>query len=143
MIQKKNEVGTCDKDPRLASGEIRLFPEGGGGLVSTAPDYMRFCQMLLNGGELDSVRILEKKTVELMRYPHHEDWFGLGFAVVNDKESEDTDDKESKNTPESIGSYSWGGAAGTLFWIDPEKELIGLLMTQISDVSSSTINLKY
>ena len=78
-----------------------------------------------------------------MRYPHHDGWFGLGFSVVNDKESEDfdekddEDDKEPKDTPESIGSYSWGGAAGTLFWIDPEKELIGLLMTQTSDVSSS------
>ena len=68
-----------DKDPRLASGEIRFFPGGGGGLVSTAPDYMRFCQMLLNGGELNGVRILKKETVERMRYPHHDGWFGLGF----------------------------------------------------------------
>ena len=135
--KEKMRLERVEKDPRLASGEIRFFPGGGGALVSTAADYMRFCQMLLNGGELDGVRILDKKTVELMRYPHHEGWFGLGFAVVNDKESEDTDDKEPKDTPESIGSYSWGGAAGTLFWIDPEKELIGLLMTQISDVSSS------
>ena len=135
--EQKMMLERVDKDPRLASGEIRFFPGGGGGLVSTAADYMRFSQMLLNGGELDGVRILDKKTVELMRYPHHEGWFGLGFSVVNDKESEDTDDKEPKDTPESIGSFSWGGAAGTIFWIDPEKELIGLLMTQISDVSSS------
>ena len=135
--EQKMMLERVDKDPRLASGEIRFFPGGGGGLVSTAADYMRFSQMLLNGGELDGVRILDKKTVELMRYPHHDGWFGLGFSVVNDKESEDTDDKEPKDTPESIGSFSWGGAAGTIFWIDPEKELIGLLMTQISDVSSS------
>ncbi len=135
--EEKMRLERVDKDPRLASGEIRFFPGGGGALVSTASDYMRFCQMLLNGGELDGVRILEKKTVELMRYPHHDGWFGLGFSVVNDKESEDTDNKEPKDTPESIGSYSWGGAAGTIFWIDPEKEVVGLLMTQISDVSSS------
>ena len=134
---QKMRLERVDKDPQLASGEIRFFPGGGGALVSTAADYMRFCQMLLNGGELDGVRILGKKTVELMRYPHHDGWFGLGFSIVNDKESGDTDDKEPKDTPESIGSYSWGGAAGTIFWIDPEKELIGLLMTQISDVSSS------
>ena len=136
---KKEEIKLerVDKDPRLASGEIRFFPGGGGGLVSTAPDYVRFCQMLLNGGEFEGVRILKKETVELMRYPHHDGWFGLGFSVVNDKKSEDADAKEPKDTPESVGSYSWGGAAGTLFWIDPEKELIGLLMTQISDVSTS------
>ena len=133
----KMKLERVDKDPRLASGEVRFFPGGGGALVSTAADYMRFSQMLLNGGELEGVRILKEETVELMRYPHHDGWFGLGFSVVNDKESKDTDDKEPKDTPESIGSYSWGGAAGTIFWIDPEKELIGLLMTQISDVSSS------
>ena len=130
--EEKMKLERVDKDPRLASGEIRFFPGGGGGLVSTASDYMRFCQMLLNGGELDGVRILKKETVELMRYPHYNGWFGLGFSVVNDKKSKDLDDedstdkdddKELKDTPESVGSYSWGGAAGTLFWIDPEKEV--------------------
>ena len=135
--KEKMKLERVDKDPRLESGAIRFFPGGGGGLVSTAPDYLRFCQMLLNGGEFEDVRILKKETVERMRYPHHEGWFGLGFSVVNDKKSKDTDDKEPKDTPESIGSYSWGGAAGTLFWIDPEQELIGLLMTQIGDVSTS------
>ena len=133
----KMRLERVEKDPPLENDEIRFFPGGGGALVSTAPDYMRFSQMLLNGGELEGVRILKKETVELMRYPHHEGWFGLGFSIVNGPESKDTDAKAPKDTPESIGSYSWGGAAGTLFWIDPEKELIGLLMTQISDVASS------
>ena len=133
---EKVRLERVDKDPPIQNDEIRFFPGGGGALISTAPDYMRFCQMLLNGGELEGTRILKKETVELMRYPHHDNWFGLGFAVVTDKE-EPTDDKEPSDTPESIGSYSWGGAAGTIFWIDPEKELIGLLMTQISDVASS------
>ena len=133
----KISLERVEKDPPLENDEVRFFPGGGGGLVSTAPDYIRFCQMLLNGGELEGVRILKKETVERMRYPYHDGWFGLGFSIVNDKESKDTDDKEPKDTPESTGSYSWGGAAGTIFWIDPEKELIGLLMTQISDVASS------
>ena len=106
-----------------ANDEFTFFPSGGGGLVSTAADYMRFSQMLLNGGELDGVRILGKKTVELMRYPHHDNWFGLGFSVVTDKEPPDI--------LESIGNFSWGGAAATIFWIDPKEELIGLLMTQL------------
>ena len=133
---QKMKLERVDKDPPIQNGKIRFFPGGGGGLISTAPDYMRFCQMLLNGGELEGIRILKEKTVELMRTPHHDDWFGLGFAIVTDKE-ESTDAKEPSDTPESIGSYSWGGAAGTIFWIDPEKELIGLLMTQIGDVGSS------
>ena len=102
---------------------FNFFPSGGGGLVSTAADYVRFSQMLLNGGELDGVRILGKKTVELMRYPHHNNRFGLGFAVVTDN--------EPPNVLESVGNFSWGGAAATTFWIDPQEELIGLLMTQL------------
>ena len=111
----------------LANDDVTFFPSGGGGLVSTAADYLRFCQMLLNGGELDGVRILKSETVELMRYPHHQygkdGAFGLGFHVVTRKDN----DKEKRST----GAYSWGGAAATTFWIDPEKELIGILMTQL------------
>ena len=112
-----------ERDAPLANDELSFFPSGGGGLVSTAADYMRFSQMLLNGGELDGVRILGKKTVELMRYPHHDDWFGLGFRVVTHK--------NPPNILNSVGNFSWGGAAATTFWIDPEEELIGLLMTQL------------
>ena len=107
----------------LSSDEFNFFPSGGGGLVSTAADYMRFSQMLLNGGELDGIRILGKKTIELMRYPHHDDWFGLGFAVVTDK--------EPPNILESVGNFSWGGAAATTFWIDPKEKLVAVLMTQL------------
>ena len=111
------------KRAAIAIDEFTFFPSGGGGLVSTAADYMRFSQMLLNGGELDGVRILGKKTVELMRYPHHDDWFGLGFRVVTRK--------NPPNILESMGNFSWGGAAATTFWIDPQEELVGLLMTQL------------
>ncbi len=130
MIYRATEAGglTPVKKPPLATDNVTFFPSGGGGLVSTAADYLRFCQMLLNGGELDGVRILKKETVELMHSPHqkyHRDgWsYGLGFHVV-------TRENIHKNK-RSTGTFSGGGLAGTLFWIDPEKELIGILMTQI------------
>ena len=108
------------------------FESGGGGLVATARDYMRFSQMMLNGGELDGVRILSPKTVDLMTTNHIGDMglgfgrkgvgFGLDFAVVlNPGEVGEVS---------SAGEYNWGGAAGTRFWIDPQEQLIGLFMVQ-------------
>lgn len=108
---------------------------GGGGLVSTTRDYLRFCQMLLNGGELDGRRILSRKTIELMTTDHVEGirrastvlspgyGFGLGFAVHIDQA------KSGLNG--SLGEYNWGGLAGTIFWIDPAEEMIGLYMIQM------------
>lgn len=119
---KENGLDRVGEAP-LAKDDVSFFPSGGGGLVSTAGDYMRFAQMLLNGGELDGVRILGKKTVELMRYPHHDNWFGLGFSVVTRK--------DPPNTLDSVGNYGWSGAAATTFWVDPEEDLIALLMTQL------------
>jgi CubicO group peptidase (beta-lactamase class C family) len=106
---------------------------GGGGLVSTAEDYARFCQMLLNGGEFGGVRILGSETVELMVSDHlagiddRRDLgpygFGLGFAV--------TKDRGVSGEILSAGSYGWGGMAHTGFWIDPQEELVGVFMTQL------------
>ena len=117
----------------VASGPLSFFHSGGAGLQSTAADYLRFCQMLLNDGELDGVRLLGRKTVELIRMNHISDeWqplertgcgFGLGFAVV-------TNVAETHSLG-SEGTYSWGGLASTTFWIDPVEELIGILMTQL------------
>ena len=105
---------------------------GGGGLVSTARDYLRFSQMMLNGGELDGVRILSPKSVELMTSNHLGELkmgfglrgvgFGLGFAVALNQ--------GDIGELGSAGEYNWGGAAGTRFWIDPEEQLIGLFMVQ-------------
>ena len=118
----------------LESNELSSYDEsathfsGGGGLVSTAADYWRFCQMMLNGGH----RILSRKSVELMTSDHLHgisgfarsgSTFGLGFAV--------TTDVGQAGSLGSVGSFSWGGAAGTRFWIDPQEELIGIFMVQI------------
>ena len=112
---------------------------GGIGLVSTAADYMRFAQMLLNGGELDGVRLLGRKTVELMRTNHlpqelipiqvrphtlHGCGFGLGFRVLVHP--------AGAGRLGSAGEFGWGGYASTSFFIDPQEELIGLLLTQLA-----------
>jgi CubicO group peptidase (beta-lactamase class C family) len=108
---------------------------GGAGLVSTAMDYARFVQMLLNGGELDGVRLLSRKTVELMSTDHLGDLpavsptlpmgygFGLTFAVNRGP--------GKTGIIGSTGEYNWGGAAGTSFWIDPQEQMIGVFMVQI------------
>lgn len=107
---------------------------GGGGLVSTTGDYLRFAQMLLNKGELDGVRLLGRKTVERMTTdslplgvsldndPSRGVGFGLGVSVLNDL--------GKSKVLGSVGNYGWGGAANTNFWIDPKEELIGILMLQ-------------
>jgi CubicO group peptidase (beta-lactamase class C family) len=104
---------------------------GGGGLVSTATDYMRFCQMLLNGGQLGGVRLLAPRTVELMRtnvlapnLPGFQpgQGFGLDFAVYTDP--------VAAGGYYGKGTFSWGGAAGTWFWIDPVNDLIVIGMIQ-------------
>ena len=112
---------------------LRNF-SGGAGLMSTAQDYARFAQMLLNGGELDGERILGRKTLEMMTVNHLEDgiptgflqpgWgFGLGFTVKTEAGRD--------GMPDSVGSYSWIGVQGTSFWVDPEENLIGVFMVQI------------
>ncbi len=106
---------------------------GAGGLVSTAADYVRFHQMMLNGGELEGARILGRKTVELMTTNHIGDlpvWltgpgygFGLGYSVVKDI--------GVTGQAGSAGQYGWGGAFCTYFQVDPKEELIGVMMTQV------------
>jgi CubicO group peptidase (beta-lactamase class C family) len=102
-------------------------------MVSTANDYMRFCLMLLGGGELDGVRILSRKTVELITADHLGKismppqrpgyTYGLGFAIA--------EDLGRMGALGSEGEYNWGGAAGTRFWIDPRERLVGVFMVQI------------
>ncbi|NBC21753.1 MAG: serine hydrolase [Alphaproteobacteria bacterium] len=123
--------------------ETVAMESGGGGLVSTLDDYARFCQMLASGGALDGVRILQPETVELMRTDVLPDGvtidlagtlgeeqatsakFGLDFGVYTDTEASDL--------PFGEGTYYWGGAAGTWFWIDPENDLFFIGMIQLFD----------
>lgn len=117
---------------RWITGPKKVY-RGAGGLVSTAHDYVRFQQMVLNGGELDGVRLLAPSTVSLILENHTGDlplWlpgpgmgFGLGYGVVVDR--------GEAATPLSEGSGYWGGAYCTLSWIDPEQEIVGVLMTQV------------
>lgn len=125
------------------------FVSGGGGLVGTAADYLRFCQMLLGGGAVDGVRLLAPRTLALMarnHLPGHHQaggadlaalglspvarsesgsagvGFGLGFAI--------TLDPARTLLPGNAGDLSWGGAAGTYFWVDPAEDLAVVFMTQ-------------
>ena len=120
------------------------FYSGGGGLVSTAADYLKFCQMLLNGGSANGTRFLGRKTLGLMTVNHlpggrdltqmsrslfSEETnagvgFGLGFAVVVDP--------ARTLLAGSAGQYYWGGAASTAFWIDPAEDLIVVFMAQLT-----------
>ncbi len=130
--------------PRTAfRKETVAMESGGGGLVSTLDDYARFCQMLVGGGALDGVRILKPETVELMRTDVLPEGvtidiagtlsdeqatsakFGLGFGVYTDTEANDL--------PFGEGTYYWGGAAGTWFWVDPENDLFFIGMIQLFD----------
>ncbi len=110
------------------------FESGGGGLVSTASDYARFLQLLINGGTLDGCRVLSRKTIEFMTADHLGPitgapdlllpgyGFGLGFSVRLHS--------GIAPVPGSVGQYFWGGLAGTTFWVDPAEQLFALMLIQ-------------
>ena len=136
-VYAATESGTVQRSPdagREGQGEYVTGPRrnmaGGAGLLSTALDYARFLQMLLNGGELEGADILSPKTVELMTVNHvgqlfngGSQGFGLGFSVTT----------ELGRTADygSPGVFGWGGAYFTLFWVDPREQLVAVLMTQL------------
>lgn len=135
--RKNNSIHAYDNPQHEARWKPGYqFRSGGGGLVSTIGDYLRFTQMLLNGGTLDGVRLLSPKTIELMTTPvvHHNEsaflqmatagyGFGLGFAIQ--------EDLAAAGKPGSLGEYFWAGAADTYFFVDPSEQLTAVLMTQI------------
>jgi CubicO group peptidase (beta-lactamase class C family) len=127
----------------------RSVNSGGGGLVSTASDYLRFAKFMLNKGELDGVRLLGRKTVELMtsnhlpgdmadmgmprfsESPYYGIGFGLGFSVmINPAKAQIVG---------SPGEYAWGGAASTAFWCDPVEDMAVVLLTQLMPSSTYPI----
>lgn len=155
--EKADRVAEAQNDP--ATGKRPAMPRdltvrprflsGGGGMVSTAPDYLRFAQMLLNGGELEGTRIVSRKTVALMTSDHlppgvafsastrsqfeesapiaeFGQGFGLGFCVRKEP---------GRNpVPGSVGDFYWSGVHGTYFWVDPVEQLIGVLMLCAPDL---------
>lgn len=150
---------SSDQNLALVIGPTRQsgnFPKGTSGLYSTTIDYARFAQMMLNLGELDGVRILEKKTAQLMitdllpealhplnaiGSPLPNTGFGLGFAILNGNPKKWQPAALSfpniGNLP--AGSFYWPGVTGTYFWVDPFNEIVGVLLTQTNDPSAHPV----
>jgi len=146
-ITEQDPAGTGTR----AYGKRPTLLNAGGGLASTMADYHRFCMMLLNDGELDGQRLLAAKTMEFMRRNHLPEnktmremgdelfsearmdgsGFGLGWSVLMNP--------VDAMQPGSVGQFSWGGMASTFFWIDPEEDLIGIMMTQLMPSSAYPI----
>ncbi|MBE0623892.1 MAG: beta-lactamase family protein [Burkholderiales bacterium] len=153
MVAKENAGRVAEPQIDPATGKRPPMPRdltrrpaflsGGGGMVSTAPDYLRLAQLLLNGGELEGARILSRKSVELMTcdhlppgvgfsadtrprfeesspMPEFGQGFGLGFCVRKE---------QGRNpVPGSVGDFYWSGVHGSYFWVDPQEQLICVLM---------------
>jgi CubicO group peptidase (beta-lactamase class C family) len=166
--ERRARLATCywSKDDRLALWDDGIktmryatppkLESGGGGLAGTAADYLRFARMLLNRGELDGVRYLSPKTVALMTMNHLPGnaeiadmmpasdlfnetgyrgvGFGLGVAVMQNL--------SHAALPGSIGEYTWGGLAGTFFFVDPQEEMIAVFMTQVIDNQARRMRLR-
>ena len=131
LYQRTANVLQKQADPNFMNG---AFFSGGGGLITTAEDYLQFGQMLLNGGQLNGKRVLSPRTVELMRSVFIPDTlqgrargesFGLSVRVVSDP--------VQRGTALSAGSFGWSGAFGTHFWVDPKEKVVAVLMTQTSN----------
>jgi CubicO group peptidase (beta-lactamase class C family) len=148
LAEPQIDPATGKRPPMRDVARDQPWYSGGGGAVSTAADYLRFCQMLLNGGELDGVRLLAPKTIAHMAADHLPPGvaygettrmrfgalapvpemgygFGLGFAVRKDQ--------GRSPVPGSVGEYFWGGVTGTYFWIDPQEQLVVVLMLAAPD----------
>jgi CubicO group peptidase (beta-lactamase class C family) len=145
-LQTLTELAELSQDPMRPIDVERSYPvddpgyaRGGLGLYSTAGDYLRFAQMLLNDGELEGERVIGRKTLELMHANHLSPallplevmpeveiggyGFGLGSRVLLDV--------AQSQMPGSVGEFGWAGAARTYYWVDPHEELVGVLMTQL------------
>lgn len=147
-VYAAKDDGTIERatDPKTGQGHYvegpRVAFAGGAGLLSTARDYGRFLQMLLNGGEIDGVRLLGPKTVELMTVNHVGSLFsdgnlgfGLGFEIV--------EDLGRAGRYGSVGEFRWGGAYHTYYWADPQEKLVGVFMTQLLPAGDSDLHPKF
>jgi CubicO group peptidase (beta-lactamase class C family) len=146
------ETGAATRAPDLLRRPYRpAMLSGGGGLYGTAADYLRFCQMILNGGVLDGERVVGRHTLSYMgrnHLPGNVDLeaigrplfaesafvgvgFGLGFSVVLDA--------AASKVPSTAGEMAWGGAASTAFWVDPQEDLAVVFLTQLLPSSTHPI----
>jgi CubicO group peptidase (beta-lactamase class C family) len=128
-MSRAPDEGTMQSQGHYADGPRKSF-SGGAGLLSTATDYARFLQAMLNGGELGGARILSRKTVELMTTDHLQglefrpgEGFGLGFSVVKDV--------GERGVPGSVGEFGWGGAYHSTYWVDPVEDMVVVYFTQL------------
>ena len=139
-VSRGHESNINLDNPRYPAGDGQSYFSGGAGVSSTAYDYARFVQMLLNHGELDGSRILSRKSVELMQSARIDSDgdqipdFGLGFEIIVDP--------AKAGELGSAGSYSWSGAFLTSYWIDPNENLIAVFMSQVRP-SQSDIRAKF
>ncbi|MEM9315458.1 MAG: serine hydrolase domain-containing protein [Pseudomonadota bacterium] len=141
-----------EDDAQASQFRDRTFFSGGGGLLSTAGDYLRFCRMLLAGGSLDGERLLGPRTLDFMvanHLPEGADIAGLSMSGFSETHNEGVGfglgfacktNAVRNGYPASEGSYYWGGLASTLFWVDPAEDLIVLFLTQL--IPSSTFNFR-
>ncbi len=128
-LERAPTPGTMVSQGAYVEGPRKSF-SGGAGVLSTAGDYARFLQMMLSGGELEGARILGRKTVELMTVDHigaleteAGRGFGLGFSVVKDV--------GLRGIPGSVGEYGWGGAYHSVYWVDPQEQLVVVYFAQL------------
>jgi CubicO group peptidase (beta-lactamase class C family) len=154
-LNRKNEHGILDQvEGEIINGTEKISSDfhyngskshfsGGAGLVSTASDYYKFLQMLLNKGSYNEMNILGKKTIELMTTAQSDinyywakgEGFGLGFAISKGP--------GFTGKPESEGMYYWSGYFSTFFWVDPQEDLIGIILTQTLPYNSAEIERKF
>ena len=128
-IERAPDPGRMIGQGHYLTGPRASF-SGGAGLVSTAHDYARFLQMMLNGGTLDGRRVLSRKSVELMIADHLHgiefrpgQGFGLGFYVIKEV--------GARGSPGSVGEFGWGGAYHSTYWVDPAEDLVVVYLTQL------------
>ena len=139
-VARGNESNINLDNPRYPAGDGQSYFSGGAGVSSTAYDYARFIQMLLNKGTLGGSRILSRKSVELMQSARVDSDgdqipdFGLGFEIIVDA--------AKAGELGSIGTYSWSGAYLTSYWIDPKENLIAVFLSQVRP-SQSDIRAKF
>ncbi len=129
-LQKAPSPGEMVGQGAYVTGPRKSF-SGGAGLLSTALDYSKFLQMLINGGEFNGNRIISRKSIELMTVNHwpasvsreNGEGFGLGFIIL--------EDLGKRGTPGTVGEYGWGGAYHSKYWVDPEEDLTIVYLTQL------------